>query len=109
MLRHLAAGVLLLSPLTARAFPPPDADPALSPWFEELRQPGTGRSCCSIADCRPVDYRIAGDHYEVWIGSQWLAVPKDRILQRFDNPTGHAVVCYTPALGIMCFVEGPGA
>lgn len=36
-----------------------------------------------------------------------MAVPADKILHRYDNPTGRAVVCWTPALGIMCFVEGP--
>ena len=24
-----------------------------------------------------------------------------------DNPTGRAVVCYTPTLGIVCFIRGP--
>src|SRR6516164_2028992 len=34
------------------AAPPDNPDPALAPWFESLKQPGTGASCCSIADCR---------------------------------------------------------
>lgn len=93
---------------TASAAPPPNADPALSPWFEDLRQPGTGRSCCSVADCRPVDYRIIHNHYEAFVGQQWVEVPEDKVLHRFDNPTGRAVACWTPALGIICFVEGPG-
>jgi len=93
----------------APAAPPPDADPALSPWFEDLRQPGTGRSCCSVADCRTVEYRVVRDHYEALLGHQWVAVPQDKILHRFDNPTGRAVACWTPTLGIMCFVEGPAS
>jgi hypothetical protein len=92
---------------SARAASPVATDPSLSPWFEDLRQPGTGRSCCSIADCRPVDYRIVENHYEAYIEDQWMTVPPEKILHRFDNPTGRAVVCWTPALGIMCFVEGP--
>lgn len=102
------AAPLVLGSAAARAAPPPGADPAMSPWFEDLRQPGTGRSCCSIADCRPVDYRIVENHYEAFVDDQWMSVPPDKILHRFDNPTGRAVVCWTPALGIMCFVEGPG-
>jgi hypothetical protein len=89
----------------AHAQPPEGADPNLAPWFGSLRQPGTGTSCCSIADCRATDYRLMSDHYEVLIEDKWLAVPPDKILQRVDNPVGRAVVCWTPQLGIMCFVR----
>jgi hypothetical protein len=87
------------------AAPPDGADSKLTPWFEGLRQPGTGKSCCSIADCRPVDYRTSGDHYEALIRGNWVAIPADKVLQRVDNPTGNAVVCWTPTLGVMCFVR----
>jgi len=86
--------------------PPEHADPTLAPWFNSLRQPGTGVSCCSIADCRPVDYRGGPAGYEVWIENAWHKVPADKVLDGKDNPVGRAVVCYTPALGIMCFVRG---
>jgi hypothetical protein len=86
---------------TALARPPPNPDPKLSPWFESLRQPDTGASCCSISDCRPADYRIAGDHYEAFLEGKWVPVPQQKVLHRLDNPTGHAVVCWTPAVGIM--------
>jgi hypothetical protein len=91
----------------ARAAPPPDTDPSLAPWFHSLEQPGSGLSCCSIADCRPADYRIVSGHYEVYIEGAWMAVPPDRVLTRTDNPTGRAVVCWTKINGIMCFVRGP--
>jgi hypothetical protein len=39
------------------------------------------------------------------IGEAWFAVPADKILQRTDNPTGRAVVCWTPQRGILCFVR----
>jgi hypothetical protein len=41
------------------------------------------------------------------IEGRWLPIPPDKILDRTDNPTGRAVVCYTPTLGIMCFIRGP--
>jgi hypothetical protein len=91
----------------ARAAPPPDADPALAPWFNSLRQPGSGMSCCSIADCRPVDYRTVDNHYEAYIEGEWRPVPPDKVITRADNPTGRAVVCWTRLSGIMCFVRGP--
>lgn len=112
--RVLAAGIRFLAlaavPLAlhgARAAPPPDADPALSPWFRSLQAPDTGRSCCSITDCRPTEARTRGDHYEVLIEDRWLVVPPEKVLSRADNPTGRAIVCWTPTLGIMCFVHGP--
>lgn len=92
---------------TVEARPPPNADMSLAPWFESLRQPGTGMSCCSIADCRQTDFRIVDGHYQVIIDGQWRVVPPEVILSRSDNPTGHAVVCYTPYRGIMCFIKGP--
>jgi len=89
---------------TADAAPPDDADPALAPWFQSLRQPGTGVSCCSIADCRLTEYRSNAEGYEALIAGRWLAVPAERVLQNVDNPTGRAVVCYLPGRGILCFV-----
>lgn len=87
------------------AAPPENADPALAPWYRSLKQPGSGVSCCSIADCRPVDYRTDNGAYEVFIDDKWRTVPPDKVLQQMVNPVGRAVVCYTPALGILCFVR----
>ncbi len=95
----------LLLPAAADAQPPANADPALAPWFRSLLVPGTGISCCSVTDCRATEYRIEADHYEALIGERWFVVPPDKILQRTDNPTGRAVVCWTPQRGIMCFVR----
>jgi hypothetical protein len=103
--RTLTTAAIALGTVTAAAEPPPNANPAFVPWFHSLLQPGTNLSCCSIADCRAADYRIASDRYEVLIGKRWLPVPPDKILQRTDNPTGRAIVCWTPQLGIMCFVR----
>jgi hypothetical protein len=98
------SGFLLMA-AGAGAKPPANVDPALTPWFRSLMQPGTRISCCALADCRETDYRMTADHYEVRIRGKWLVVPSDKILQRTDNPTGRAVVCWTPETGIMCFVR----
>jgi hypothetical protein len=105
MMRIIIVAAALAITATAAAAPPQGADYTLAPWFQSLRQPGTGTSCCSVADCRTTDYRIEGDNYEALINGNWLVVPAEKILQRADNPTGRAVVCWTPALGIMCFVR----
>jgi hypothetical protein len=104
MTRFLVAATLLLS-AAADAQPPPDADPALAPWFRSLLQPGTSVSCCSVTDCRATESRVAGDHYEALIGDKWFAIPADKVLQRTDNPIGRAIVCWSPQRGIVCFVR----
>ena len=109
---RLALLLLLLVPVVghataARAAPPPDADPTLAPWFNSLRQPWTNALCCSVADCRQVESRLSDGHYEALIEGQWRRVPDQLILNRDDNPTGHAVACWTPASGILCFIRPP--
>ncbi len=93
--------------LSAIARSPPNTDMSLAPWFQSLRQPGTGISCCSMADCRQTEFRTNGSHYEALVEGEWREVPRETILERVENPTGHAVVCYTPSRGIMCFIRGP--
>jgi hypothetical protein len=101
----LTVTIMVAFVASAIAQPPPNSNPTLAPWYRSLLQPGTNLSCCSIADCRATEYRIEHNRYEVLIGKSWLVVPADKILQRTDNPTGRAVVCWTPQLGIMCFVR----
>ena len=88
------------------AAPPPGADPnsEMGRWFQSLRQPGTGTSCCSLSDCRLTDYRTGQDGYEALVGGRWLTVPRDKILRGITNPTGRAVVCARPEGTILCFV-----
>ena len=106
-MRHFILGAILLLAGQARAAPPDDADPSLGPWYNSLRQPWTNALCCSIADCRPVLSRIVDGHYEAFVGDEWRLVPDDRVLTRTDNPTGHAVVCWTPFAGVLCFIKAP--
>lgn len=100
---------LAILPAVALAAPPPNADMSLAPWFNSLQQPRSGISCCSIADCRRTDARLAGDHYEAFVDGAWRPVPPEAVVDRQDNPTGRAVVCYTPGRGIMCFIKAPDA
>jgi hypothetical protein len=105
MTRLILYIALLLIYSHASAAPPDNADRQLAPWFQSLKQPGTGASCCSIADCRQVEYRMSGGHYQALVQGEWMAVPDDKVLQHQLNPTGHGVVCYTPWQGILCFVS----
>ena len=100
-----AAGSIGLLLSLAAAAAPPEGPLKYKDWFEGLRQPGTQAQCCSIADCRVKPYRMTADGYEVQLDDRWVRVPPEKILQRIDNPTGGAVVCYTPPEHIMCFVR----
>jgi len=99
----VALAAVLAAPAT-RAQPPENADPALAPWFQSLQAPN-GSSCCSMADCRITEYRTSASGYEAWVEDRWMTVPPDRVLEHRENPTGRAVVCYTPGMGILCFVR----
>jgi len=79
--RKIAIAVGLTLSQAAVAAPPDSPDPALAPWFESLKQPGTGAPCCSIADCRTVEFRQDRDGYEVFIDGRWkMSNPFESIL-----------------------------
>jgi hypothetical protein len=95
----LACVLMMAAALPGAAAPPPDvvADPAIAAWFKNLKQPGTGLPCCSVADCR----RVAnvrhpdGDSYEAFFEGEWHRVPTDAIALNVPNIIGTSVVCYT--------------
>ena len=113
----IVAGVIGGHCMPSGAEPPEGADPALAPWFKSLRQPTTNQSCCDMADCRMVQYRRAGDHFQAFIGDEfprwlnvphaWVDVPNANVLHRRDNPTGEGIACWFQGQ-VLCFVEGNG-
>jgi len=115
--RIVVAGLLggYCSPL--RAAPPESADQSLAPWFKSLRHPQSNQSCCDMADCRTVQYRTAGDHFQAYIGDEfprwtnaphtWVDVPNANVLHRRDNPTGEGIACWFQGQ-VLCFIEGNG-
>jgi len=115
VLRWLTACVLIVVAArfaSAPAAPPDGADPnsPVGKWFQSLKQPGSGASCCSIADCRPVDYRMGTGGYEAKLDGDWVHVPEERILHGQTNPTARAIVCRSPVNGsILCFVPASEA
>jgi hypothetical protein len=97
--------LVLLVTGALKAASPESADPSMQGWFESLKQPGSGVSCCSIADCRPVDYKLDSSGYEALIEAKWVRIPDDKILHGKPNPVGRGVLCRSPISGtILCFV-----
>jgi hypothetical protein len=109
----VVSGLLASHLAPAAAAPPEGADPKFAPWFRSLLVPGTHQSCCALADCRRVPYRIRGDHFQVYIGADfprwtnppddWVDVPESTVLHRRDNPTGEGVACWVYG-AVVCFI-----
>lgn len=99
---------------TAIAAPPENADPALAPFFKSLQQPGTGMSCCDIADCRTVVVTHGEGRRWAFIGTgfpnapnTWVEVPDSVVLCGVENPTGEPIACFFGGK-VQCFVPGSG-
>jgi hypothetical protein len=101
--------MLLLLAGVAAGQPPQGANPnsPLGLWYRSLTQPYNGRSCCSVADCRPVEARLAGDGWEIRVGGRWLAVPRWNVLKR-ENLDGRPIACLHAGY-ILCFVPPAAA
>ena len=80
---------------SAFAAPPAGIDPdsAIATWFRSLKSPLSGGSCCDLADCRPIDYRIGKDGYEFIEDGERRIIPQDRVLRHTANPVGKGVLC----------------
>ncbi len=103
----VASCVLALQPVAAISAPPENADPTLSEWFNSLTAPDTSVPCCDLSDCRRAASRRGPGGWEAWIDGQWMPVPGEKVLTDAINPTSRAIVCWSPGLGLMCFVPPP--
>jgi hypothetical protein len=113
--RSIAAGmviaILMLSNVLAA--PPPGADPVRHAWFERQHSV-SGAWCCNIADGHLLgdsDWKLVGDDYVVRIVGVWHKVPPSALRdpRGGPNPTGRAIVWYSPWSGgvvIWCFSPG---
>lgn len=82
-------------------------------WYETLKQPGTGMSCCNDEDCRPTVSRTVGDQVQVEVNGEWATVPPDKIVKS-PAPDLGSHVCAPKQAGlfpkgfIYCAVIGSG-
>ncbi len=81
-------------------------------WYKELKQPGTGYSCCNGSadgidgDCRPTRAYLQEDG--VWralIDGRWTPVPP-RVVLKSLAPDGNSHICAGKSGMIYCFIGG---
>lgn len=96
-----AIGLLIEALLVGAMMAPAVAHDVYSEW----RQPGGRQSCCSDGDCRPTRaYRSDDGVWHAWNGTEWLVVPKRRVLS-IASPDGHSHLCEINGK-VLCFVYG---
>jgi len=109
VIRAFILAATLAFPMPLAAAPPDGADPSspLGIWYRSLKVPGTGQSCCSVSDCRPVDAAwIEGDHWRARIGDAVIDIPASRVLRR-ENLDGRGILCRS-VWEVLCFVPPSG-
>ena len=64
----------------------------------ETQEKRWSRPLLQLADCRPTQSRMVGDHYEVKVDGVWTPVPNDKI-NNVIAPDGGAHVCAPKQVG----------
>jgi hypothetical protein len=81
-------------------------------WYKELKQPGTGYSCCNgdagglDGDCRPTRaYLTEEGTWRALIDGEWVPVPPRVVLKQLA-PDGSSHICASRSGLIYCFLGG---
>lgn len=81
-------------------------------WYQQLKQPGTGYSCCNgtvngiEGDCRPTRaYLTEEGQWRALIDGKWVLVPPRAVLKQLA-PDGRSHVCASRSGVIYCFLGG---
>ncbi len=81
-------------------------------WYEKLKQPGTGYSCCNgtingvEGDCRPTRAYLNDDgQWYAQVDGRWVLVPPRVVLQQLA-PDGRSHICASKSGMIYCFLGG---
>lgn len=115
----IVAAIAFVLYLTVPSWAHDPARPDLDSWFNSLRSPATGGSCCSFVDgtvLLDADWESKNGHYRVQIEGEWYDVPPDTVLTtpnrygpavvwRYRNPNNEEV---TRPWVIRCFIPGAG-
>src|SRR3954447_4888136 len=81
-------------------------------WYQELKQPGTGYSCCNgtvngiEGDCRPTRAYLTDEgQWRALIDGKWVIVPPRAVLKQLA-PDGRSHICASRSGVIYCFLGG---
>lgn len=81
-------------------------------WYKDLRQPGTGYSCCNAltstgeGDCRPVRGFLHDDgQWRAIVEGRAVRIPAEKIIEQ-SAPDGNSHLCMSPAGTVYCFIRG---
>ena len=81
-------------------------------WYKELKQPGSGYSCCNgsvngvSGDCRPTRAYLSDDGtWRALVNGRWTPVPPRVVLKRLA-PDGNSHICAAQSGMIYCFIGG---
>lgn len=81
-------------------------------WYQDLKQPGTGYSCCNGSargnegDCRPTRaYQDDEGRWFALLNGRWVAIAPQVILEPM-SPDGRSHICANPYGRIFCFLRG---
>jgi hypothetical protein len=81
-------------------------------WYQELKQPGTGYSCCNgtingiEGDCRPTRAYLTDEgQWRALIDGKWVLVPPRAVLKQLA-PDGRSHICASRSGVIYCFLGG---
>ncbi len=81
-------------------------------WYQGLKSPRTGYSCCSSMDCRAApEAKFSSGKWTVVVNGQLVEVPPDLVIKpdSTENPTVEAHVChYSYGHDVLCFVPPSG-
>ena len=102
-MRRLGGGVFLAC-LMAVSFAGLAKAEDRSAWFESLKMPGTGISCCDISDCRRTKADWRNGQWWATVDGDWTPIPPDKELSK-RSIDGDAYVCASPTHHIYCFIK----
>jgi hypothetical protein len=81
-------------------------------WYQELKQPGTGYSCCNgtingiEGDCRPTRAYVTEEgQWRALIDGKWVLIPPRAVLKQLA-PDGRSHICASRSGMIYCFLGG---
>ena len=87
------------------AAPPPGSTGQYNNYFKNLMRPDTRTSCCDESDCRFTPARSTPSGWEALTQEgTWVPIPPSKILHDKKSPTGMAILCHLPTVGVLCFV-----